>query len=171
MSGDGSILTNTNLWYSVSAVIFLAGAVHYGRKPILGWLDGEIAKVRSELAEAKKLRDEAQATLEAFRNRQQEAIKDAETIVENAKKEAERLRNQAENELKATLARYENKAAARIRMAEAEALNEVRAVVVDQAVKTARKVLADKIDAATAYRLADQAISEIPRLMPDGKAA
>ncbi len=168
MSDEAHWLTDPVVWYAASVAIFVAGAVVKGRKPILGWLDSEIAKVREELAEAKKLREEAAATLEDYRRRQQAAMQEAGDIIARAKEQAERLREEAQNELKATLARYENKAAARIRMAEAEAMDEVRAVVIEQALATARKTLAAKVDSAVAKRLVDQAIEEIPRLSVSG---
>ena len=74
------------------------------------------------------------------------------------------MRANAEAELKAALDQHENKAADRIRMAEEEAVAEVRAAVIDEAVAAARKVLAAHLDAAAAKHLADLAIAEVPRL-------
>jgi F0F1-type ATP synthase membrane subunit b/b' len=44
------------LLYTIALIIFLGLAVRFGKKPILGWLDGEILKIRAELDQAKKLR-------------------------------------------------------------------------------------------------------------------
>lgn len=164
MHEQASLLADSYFWYTLSVVIFFAGAYHYGRKPILAWLDAEIAKVRLELEEARKLRDEAAAVLEDYRARQRAALQEAADIVSSAKKEAERLREEAKADLKATLVRYENKAESRIRMAEAEAIAEVRAVVIEQALETARRALATKADDTVKEQAVKTAIAEVSRL-------
>ncbi len=151
-------------WYAVSLVIFLCLAFRFGRKPILKWLDGEIAKVNNELEQARKLRSEAEATLLDYKAKQKAALADAETIMIHAKDEATRLRVQAEVDLKNALARREQQAIERIRRAETEALAEVRSVAVDLAIKMARQALSEQMDNATATRLVDQAIAELPKL-------
>ena len=49
--------------YAITFVIFLALAYIFGRKPAMQWIDGEIAKIRVELDQARQLRAEAEATL------------------------------------------------------------------------------------------------------------
>ena len=164
MTEETSLLSNYHFWYAVDVVLFLILAWYLGRKPMLGMIDAEIAKVRAELEEAKKLRAEAAATLMDYRARQQAALAEADKIIHHAKEEAARLRGNAEAELKAALERYENKAAERIRMAEAEAVDEVRTAVIEEAVTAARKALAAHLDAPAAKRLADQAIAEVSKL-------
>jgi F-type H+-transporting ATPase subunit b len=151
-------------FYSIAFVIFLALAWRYGRKPMLGWLDSEILKIRNELEQARKLRAEAEAMLAQYKAKQAEAMKDAEAIVRHASEEAARLRAQAAADLKDALAKHEQQAATRIRLAEAEAIADVRTAVVDLAMKLARETLAAKLDDATAAKLTEQAIAEIPKL-------
>jgi F-type H+-transporting ATPase subunit b len=151
-------------FYGIAFVIFLALAWHYGRKPLLGWLDDEILKIRNELDQARKLRAEAEAMLAQYKKKQAEAMAEAEAIVRNAADEAARLRKQAESDLKDALAKHEQQAAARIRMAEAEAIADVRNAIVDGAMKLARETLAAKLDDAVAAKLMEQAIAEMPKL-------
>jgi F-type H+-transporting ATPase subunit b len=156
------MLNDPMFFYTIAFVIFVALAYKFGRKGILGWIDGEIAKVRSQLDEAQKLRAEAEATLAEYKENQEVAVAEAKQLVKNAKEEAVRLKAQAEADLKASLARHEQQATERIRMAEAEALVQVRVRAVDLAMNLARKTLGDKLQGDAAAKLVDQAIADLP---------
>ncbi|MBP0649886.1 hypothetical protein J8J40_22840, partial [Mycobacterium tuberculosis] len=54
-------------------------------------LDDRAARIAAELAEAERLRQEAEALLAEYRRRADEAEAEAERIVADAKREAERL--------------------------------------------------------------------------------
>jgi F-type H+-transporting ATPase subunit b len=172
MTGEGNLLagiieflSDPIYWYALAVVLFFILIFVAGRKPILAALDAEIAAVRAELEQAKKLHAEASATLADYKKRQREALREAEEIIAHAKAEAAQLREQTDVELKRALQRHEEKALQRIRSAEEEAIVEVRAAVIDQAVAAARAALASHLDPAQAERLADQAIAEVPRLL------
>lgn len=157
------MLHDPMFWYSVAFVIFLALAYRHGKKPILGWLDSEIAKIGGELQRARTLRAEAEALLADYTKKHAEAMSEAARITAHAREEAARLKAQAETDLKNALARHEQQAAQRLRMAETEALAAVRAAAVDQAMALARKTLAEQIDGAKAAAIADRAITDISR--------
>lgn len=148
--------------YTVAFLIFVGLAYRYGRSGMLGWIDGEIQKVRSQLDDAKKLRDEAEKTLVEYKGRQAAALAEAEYLIRNAKEDAVRLKAQAEADLKASLARHEQQAAERIKIAEAEALSQVRQHAVDLAMKMAHQNLETKMQGDAASKLIDQAIADLP---------
>lgn len=161
---EESILNSTTLWYSVAVVTFLFFAILKGRGPILGWLDGEIAKVRFELDEAKRLHAEAEATLAEYRNRQKDAAREAEQIVAEAKKDAERLRVEAKAELEASLARHEQLFVDRIKIVHEEAIAEVRAFVIEEALVEARGKLGKISQTPEADKLLENIIADLPKL-------
>lgn len=152
------------LWYTITFLIFCGVAWRYARKPALGWLDGQIEKIRAELAQAQKLRAEAEAALAEYKQKQAAAMAEAEQIIRHAKEEAASLKAMAEADLKETLARHERQAMERIRLAEVEALRDVRAAAIDMALSLARETLAEHMDAANATRLVEQAIDDLPKL-------
>ncbi|HEU0117137.1 MAG TPA: hypothetical protein VFR09_00765 [Alphaproteobacteria bacterium] len=158
------MLNDPMFMYSIAFVIFLALAIKYGRKPLLGWLDTEILKVREELDKARQLRAEAEETLAEYKQKQAAALAEAEAIVASAKDDAARLKTQAETDLKNALARHEQQALERIRIAESEAMEEVRSATVDLAISMAAKTLAGQLDDAAAAKLVDQAIADMPKL-------
>src|SRR5882672_1032341 len=95
-----ALFQNPMVLYGIAFFIFLGLAYWYGRAPMLGWIDGEILKIRNELEQARKLRAEAEATLKEYKAKQAEAMQQAEQIVHHAAEEAKRLRTQAESDLK-----------------------------------------------------------------------
>ena len=148
--------------YGISFVIVVALAFRYGRKALFAWLDGEIAKIRTELDTARALRAEAEVALAYCKSKQASAEAEAQEIVSAAKKRVEAMRQKAEADLSASLSRREYLAGERIRMAEVEAVAEVRASAISLAVSLARKNLMENLSEDVASKLVDQAISDMP---------
>lgn len=152
-------------WVLVSFIIFVALV---GRKVwamLTGILDSRAERIRQELDEAQRLREDAQSTLATYQRKQRDALKDAEEIVARAREEAERLRRQAETDLEASLKRREQQAMDRIAQAEATALAEVRNLTVDLAVAASRRLLTEGMDEARQKALVDQAIADLPKAL------
>ena len=171
METEIPLLNDMHLWYAVAVVIAVVIIYYAARTPILAWLDGEIAKVRAELDEAKRLHAEATATLQDYRNRQSEASKEAEEIVRHAKLDAARLQVEAKAELDATLARLEQLALDRIRLAQENAVAEVRAYVIEEAMVEARGKLNKMAAGPESVKLMDRIIADLPKLTTKSKVA
>jgi len=125
-------------------------------------LDERAERIRAQLDEAERLREEAQHLLAEYQRKQRQALQDAEAILNQARATAERHREDSAAELARTIERRERQAMDRIAQAEAEALAEVRAVAVAVSVEATRKLLAETIDEAKADQLIDSAIAELP---------
>ncbi|MER2519126.1 MAG: hypothetical protein ABTQ34_00360 [Bdellovibrionales bacterium] len=156
-----ALLKDPMFFYSIAFVLFFVVMYVKVRKPALGWIDGEILKIRQELDEAKRLRTEAEVALIATRDKQQAAMARSEEIVRQAKEDAEHMKQKATDELSEILARQERLAVERIKLAEHEAEAEIRAVAVDLALTIAREALARNISGALSAQLVDHAISEV----------
>lgn len=157
------MFSTPEFWVLVAFVIFVALVWKPAGKAIAAGLDGHSAKVRTELEEARRLREEAQRTLADFQRKQTEALSEAEAIVAHAKMDAERLKRTAEQELTQQIARRRQLALDRIAQAEAQALAEVRATTVEVAMAATRKLLVDNIDRTKADALIEQAAQELPQ--------
>jgi F-type H+-transporting ATPase subunit b len=170
MEHEASLLSNPIVWYTLGIAIFFFG-IWKARGPILGMLDAEIAKVRAELDQARKLRAEAEATMADYERRHKDALLEAEAILAQAKADAEKLRAEAEEELEQSLRFQEKQAVARIKDAEHAAIHEVRTLVIEQAMEGARKALDGKLDAKKEQALIDDAIKAIAQLGDASKVA
>lgn len=150
-------------WVALAFVIFAVLVWKKAKAAIVGALDARAEKIRAELDEAQRLREDAQAALAAYQRRQRDALKEAEAIIAHAREEAARIRAQAAADLEASLKRRQSQAVDRIAQAEAAAVNEVRHLTVDLAIQAGRKLLTEGITAKQADALIDQSIAELPK--------
>lgn len=150
-------------WVFVAFVIFVVLAWKKAAAAITGLLDARAEKIRAELDEAQRLREDAQALLATYQRRQRDALAESEAIIAHAREEAERLRNQAGADLESSLKRREAQAMDRIAQAEAAALAEVRNLTVDVAMSASRRILESGIQPAQADKLIEQSIAELPK--------
>jgi F-type H+-transporting ATPase subunit b len=141
--------------------VALAGRPIYQR--VGKMLDDRAAKIRSELSEAERLRDDAEKLLGDYQRRQRQAMKEAEAILAHGKDEAERIRKEAMVNIEAALKRREKQAMEKIAQAEAQAVTEVRNQAVNLAVLGAQKALAAGLDPARASTLIDRSVAELER--------
>ena len=149
-------------WVAIAMVIFIIVAWKPFKKTVLGGLDKRAEKIRADLDEAEKLREEAQATLSSFLRKQAEAAKDAEEIVAKARGEAQRIKADSEKSVAETIARREASAMEKIAQAEARASAEVRAAAVDAATQAAAKIFAETLTPAQDAELVAAAARDIP---------
>lgn len=157
------MLKAPEFWVAIAFVIFMALVWKKAWAAIGSMLDARAEKIRAELDEAQRLREDAQATLAAYQKRQADAIKEAEAIVAHAREEAERIRAQSTTDLEGAVRRREAQAKDRIAQAEAQAIAEIRNLTVDVAVAASRQLLSQGIKPAQADKLIDQAIADLPR--------
>ncbi len=152
---------DASFWVAVAFVLFVALIAKRGYQFITEGLDKRAGRIKTELDEAVRLREEAQALLAGYQRKQRDAVRDAEEIVERAKREAARIAEQAEEDLAAALERRTRVAEVKISQAEAQALAEVRNQAVDMALAATRRLLAENLDQSRAEALIDEAIAEL----------
>jgi len=155
--------------YAIAFAVFCALAYFRGRKPVAQWIDGEIAKITSELNVAHELRAEAEALLADVKARQAKAEREAQVIVSMAKQQAQAMRKQADADLEATLARQKQLATERIELAQENAVSTVRQAAITMGMELARRALTENLSGEDASKLLEQAINEIPALKKEAK--
>jgi F-type H+-transporting ATPase subunit b len=155
-------LAEPETWVAVAFVLFVGVLIRFGTpKMVIKALDDRGARIKAELDEATRLRQEAEALLAQFRRKKAEAEKDAEAMIANARAEAERLAAEARTKVEDFIARRTKMAEMRIAQAETHALAEVRAAAADAAVTAAEKILVDTTHGKTAESLIAQGISDL----------
>jgi F-type H+-transporting ATPase subunit b len=158
-----NLLHDPTFWTAVAFVIFVAAMYRPVKKALVGALDGRIDQIRSEVEEAQRLREEAQALLASYQRKQREAAQEAEEIVKKAREEAELHRKETESAMADLLKRQEAQAVEKIAQAEAAAVQEVRDVAVDLAIAATQKILTEKVTGDLSDKLVDEAITELPQ--------
>ena len=124
-------------------------------------LDARSTRIKSELDEARKLREEAQALLAEFVSKGREAEKEAEAIVASAKAEAERLAAEAKTRMEEFVARRTKMAETKIAQAEAQSLADVKSAAADAAVAAAERILSVSAKGQTAEELVKRGIEDV----------
>jgi len=165
VAGDGffgRLFLDSYFWTGIALILFVAIVIWKGGAKIGAALDGRGTRIRAEIEEAQKLREEAQHLLAEFKRKQRDAAQQAEAMVTEAKEEAARILKRAEAEIESSLKRREQLAMERIAQAEASAEAEVRGMAVDIAMAATRKILVDKLEGKSADALVDEAIRDLP---------
>lgn len=161
-SGPFISLHNTNFVVLIAFIVFI-GILLYFKVPGLvgGLLDKRAETIRSELAEARALREEAQTLLASYERKQKEVQAQADRIGENARDEATRAAAQAKEDIRASVARRIAAAEDQIASAEKAAVREVKDRAVTVAIAAAQDLIAAQMTAAQGNKLIDDAIGVV----------
>lgn len=126
-------------------------------------LDSRSAQIAAELSEARRLREEAQATLVAYQKKQQESLKEAEEILAQTRAESELIARQSEIEVRQAIEKRMKMAVEKIAQAESKALQDVQGHVVDIAVSVARTIITEHLIRTGNGEIVKQAAIELER--------
>jgi F-type H+-transporting ATPase subunit b len=156
------MLHSAEFWVAVAFVIFW-GILFYNGVPgkVMNQLDSRGKRIGDELAEAKRLRQDAERLLKEYESKREAAEREAADIVSNARDEAERLAREAQEKMADFVKRRTATAEAKIAQAEAQASADVRAAAVDAAIKASERVLRDEITGATAASFVTSSLNDV----------
>lgn len=150
------------LWVGVAFVIFIAILAYFGvPKAIVSALDSRGEKVAQELAEARRLRVEAEKLLAEYEAKRKAAETEAASIVAAANDEAKRLAAEAEAKLNDFVARRTKSAEEKIALAESQAEAEVRAAAAEAATKAAELIIRSQVGGRTGDALFAAGLGEV----------
>jgi F-type H+-transporting ATPase subunit b len=151
-------------WVAIGFICFLGLLAYLGaHRKLADAIDRRQARIKSELEEASRLREEAQAVLAEFERKGREAENEAASIIAGAKAEAERLAAEARTRMEDFVARRTKMAEAKIAQAEAQALADVRSAAADTAVAAAEKILAAVAKGKVAEDLLAEGIENVKK--------
>ena len=148
----------------LAALIILIVAVWKPfKKNVLGALDARSERIRAELDEAQRLHEEAKTLLAKYQRQLHEGEKLAADIVAQAESERARLEQRMRTDFEAAVKRRTEQARDRIAQEEQKAVAEVRARAADLAVRTARRLLAERMGEQEAQAMIQSAIQDVAR--------
>ncbi len=155
-------LNNTDIVVAIAFAIFV-GILLYYRVPalVLGRLDARAKQIRSDLAEARELREEAQGLLAQYERRQKEVKEQAEDIIRAAKVDAERAMEAGKADIRRSVERRVKTATDQIEAAEAAAIKRIRDRAASVAIAAAGEVIRERMSEADARTLLDRSIAEV----------
>src|ERR1700704_3454947 len=153
---------DAEFWVAVSFVVFLGGLIYLGvHEMMVKFIDQRRDRIKAELDEARRLKEEAQALLAQYQRKQREAEQEAAGIIAGATAEAERMMAEAKAKTEEFVARRGKMAETKIAQAEAQALADVRAAAAEAAVGAAEKILTQLVKGDVAERLVVKGIDDV----------
>ncbi len=140
-------------------LLFLLQRLAY--RPLLRMMDARSARIRNDLDEARRLREESAQEREAYQRQMANARQEARSVLDEANAVAVRIREQAQAEAEAQNAATLRRAREEIAREKEQAIGELRREVADLAIMAASHVVGRSLDGVDQRRLVDEAISEV----------
>ena len=149
-------------WVAIAFVILMVVFGYLGVfKTAMTALDHRAARIKAELDDAQRLKQEAAKVLADYKARTASAEREAADIIANARSEAERIATEAKAKVEDFVARRTKTAESKIALAEAQALADVRAAAAEAAVQAASTILSQSVKGQVADDLLAKSISEV----------
>ena len=156
------MFTQPETWVAIAFIILMAVFAWLGiHRTMLTALDHRAQRIKAELDDARRIKEEAAKLLADYQARRASAEREAEEIVTNAKAEAERIATEAKARMEDFVARRTKTAENKIALAEAQALADVRAAAAEAAVTAASSVLSQSVKGSVADDLLVKGIAEV----------
>ena len=160
---EESLLHNPTFWVAIAFAVFVILAAKPVARLLTRSLDDRALKIKTELDEARRLREEAEAVLAAYQQKQRESLREAEAILSMAREEANRFNTEKKAELQQALDKRMKLGLEKIAQAEAKALEDVQSHVVDIAIGAARTIIQEHMTKGAADDLFKTALEGIER--------
>jgi F-type H+-transporting ATPase subunit b len=159
-------MLNAETFVALGFIIFVGILGYLGVHKTLGAaLDKRGERIKAELAEAARLRAEAEAVLASFGKRLADAEAEAAAVVAQAHTDAEILAKEAAERLEDFIRRRTKQAEEKIAAAESQATADVRAAAADAATKAAAIVLKGEAKGTFGDQLISKSIGELKSLL------
>jgi F-type H+-transporting ATPase subunit b len=151
-------------WVAVAFILFIGVLAYFQvHKLIVKGIDDRRDLIKAELNEARRLKEEAQALLAQYREKQRAVEQEAAAILAGAQAEAERLVLEAKAKMEDFVARRTKMAESKIAQAEAQALADVRSAAAEAAVAAAETILTRTVKGKVAEDLIAKGIDDVKR--------
>ncbi len=156
------MLDDAEFWVALAFIVFLGLLGYPGVHRIVAKsLDDRAARIKAELDEARKIKDEAVQLLAEYQRKRHAAEDEAQNIIAGAKAEAERLAAEAKVRIEDFVARRTKMAETKIAQAEAQAAADVRSAAAEAAIAAAEKILSAETKGKLAGELVAKGIDEV----------
>jgi F-type H+-transporting ATPase subunit b len=156
------MLFEPETWVAIAFIILMVLFAYLGiHRTVLTALDKRAERIKAELDDARRLKDEAAALLAEYKAKRGTAEREANEIIANAKAEAERIATEAKAKMEDFVVRRTKTAESKIALAEAQAVADVRTAAANAAVAAASTILSQSVKGSVADDLLSKGIAEV----------
>ena len=152
-------------WSLVSFALLFFLLKRFAFPPILEVLEERENKIRSEIADAEKLRHEAEELKADLGRELKNAHEKANTIIQMAGDESKKIQEKSIQETQAKVRQMQNDAEQEIQITRNKLLNEIRSYTAALTISSTEKVLKKSLNDEDKNRLIDESIEEVLREM------
>ena len=157
-------------WSLISFFILFFLLKRFAFPPILEVLEERENKIRSEISDAEKLRQEAEEIKADLGKELKSAHEKAQTIIQMAGDESKKLQEKSIQETQSKVRQMQNDAEQEIQITRNKLLNEIRSYAAALTMASTEKVLKRSLSDDDKKRLVDESIDEVLREMESGGA-
>lgn len=149
-------------WVAVAFLLLMGVFGYFGvHRTILEALDHRRDRIKKELDDARRLKEEAVKLVAEYRARRASAEREAQEIITNAKADAERIAAEAKAKMEDFVARRTKTAENKIAQAESQAIADVRAAAAEAAVTAASSIMTQSVKGSVADGLIAKGIQDV----------
>ena len=155
------------LWTVVTFLALLLVLRRIAWKPLLEALDAREKRIEDALQKAEKAQREAEQAIAENRKRSDEAMQQAEQLIDQARQDAEQTRHKLIDDARAESQRVVDQGMRRLEAEQRAAMQEVRAVAADLAIRAAGRLIQSSLTEQQQRELVDQFLKDVPQKSPN----
>ena len=152
-------------WSVVSFMLLFFLLKKFAFPPILGALEEREKKIRSDISEAEKLRQEADSIKADLQRELKSAHEKADTIVQMATDESKKIQEKTVQETQNKVRQMQSDAEQEIQVSRNKLFNEIRGFAAALTVASAENMIKKSLDEGDHKRLIEESIDEVLREM------
>ena len=150
-------------WSVISFAILFFFLKKFAFPPILSALDEREIKIRGDIEESEKLKQDVEGINLSLEKKLKAAHEKAETIVQLAQDESKKLQEKTVQETEAKVKQVQHEAEQEIESSRNKILQEIRGYTAALTIASAEKFLKKSLEDSDKQRLADESIEQVAR--------
>ena len=157
---------DATFWVAISFLIFIA-VLFYFKVPqkIYELLDESIKKIKKDLDDAEKLKDDAKSILSEYETKISKSKQEISILIKNAQNEAEKNMIKTNEEFHNIFENRKKMAEERIRQMKSQAIKDVKNSSVDIAIQALEKIIKNSIDKKKLDKIYLSSIEETKKIL------
>ena len=152
-------------WVFIAFIIFVSIAI-YLKVPnmVTKILDDQINKIKNDLDDARKLKEDANSLLAEYERKIESANKESENIINQAKKNAMAYEENSNKKIEEFISRSEKQSIEKIQQAEKSAIKKISEEIVNKSVEVSEKIILKNMNDQNNSKLFESSIDQIKKL-------
>ena len=152
-------------WTLIAFLIFVGIGIYYkAPSMVTKLLDDQIQKVKKELSDAIDLKEEANSLLAEYQRKKEDALKEADNIINSAKEKAKIYEETALAKSEEIIKRQEKQSIEKISQAKIQAILKIRKTIIEQSVNSAEKLISEKISDEKSDQIFTDSLKDLDKL-------